>query len=132
MASLLPLCPLSGLASLYRSRLFTKAPRLRQKMPRAKVAAPLSLRLNKQPMPKHLFLAGASGAVGRPLIALLLADGWSVTGTTRSAAKAQQLTALGIEAAVVDVFDAAALRAAVLRARPDVVVHQLTDLPPGL
>jgi len=83
-------------------------------------------------MQKHLFLAGASGAIGRPLIALLLADGWAITGTTRSAAKAQQLTALGIEAAVIDVFDADALHAAVLRARPDVVVHQLTDLPPGL
>ncbi len=83
-------------------------------------------------MTKHLFLAGASGAIGRPLIPLLLADGWRVTGTTRSPAKAEQLAALGIAPVVVDVFDAAALRAAVLRAHPDVVVHQLTDLPPGL
>ena len=83
-------------------------------------------------MSKRLFLAGASGVVGRYLIPLLLADGWAVTGTTRSADKAAHLVALGVEPAIVDVFDAAALRAAVGAAQPDVVVHQLTDLPPGL
>jgi len=83
-------------------------------------------------MTQRLFLAGASGVVGRHLIPLLLADGWAVTGTTRSAGKAARLAALGVEPAIVDVFDAAALRDAVGAARPDVVVHQLTDLPPGL
>ena len=83
-------------------------------------------------MSKRLFLAGASGVVGRHLILLLLADGWAVTGTTRSAQKAKQLSASGIEPAIVDVFDAPALREAVVRAKPDVVMHQLTDLPPGL
>lgn len=83
-------------------------------------------------MTKRLFLAGASGVIGRQLIPLLLREGWSITGITRSPDKARQLEALGVEAAVVDVFDAATLTEAVLRARPDVVVHQLTDLPPGL
>jgi len=77
----------------------------------------------------RIFLAGASGAIGRRLTPLLLAAGHTVTGTTRSLGKAEELKARGIEAVVVDVFDAAALRDAVLRARPDVVIHQLTDLP---
>ena len=83
-------------------------------------------------MTKRLFLAGAFGVIGRHLIPLLLREGWSITGTTRSPDKARQLEAFGIEPAVVDVFDAATLSEAVLRARPTVVVHQLTDLPPGL
>jgi nucleoside-diphosphate-sugar epimerase len=77
----------------------------------------------------RIFLAGASGTIGRRLTPLLIAAGHAVTGTTRSAAKAEELQAHGVEAIVVDVFDAAALRAAVFRVRPDVVIHQLTDLP---
>jgi nucleoside-diphosphate-sugar epimerase len=82
--------------------------------------------------PHRIFVAGASGAVGRPLCRLLVADGFQVVGTTRSAAKAPALAALGVEPVVVDVFDAAGLRHAVAAARPDVVVHQLTDLPTAL
>ena len=77
----------------------------------------------------RIFLAGASGAVGRRLIPLLLADGHSVTGTTRSAAKAAELEAHGVTLVVLDVFDAGALRDAVVNSRPGVVIHQLTDLP---
>lgn len=77
----------------------------------------------------RIFLAGASGAIGRRLTPLLLAAGHSVTGTTRSTGKAEELKACGVEAVVVDVFDADALRDAVAGARPDVVIHQLTDLP---
>jgi nucleoside-diphosphate-sugar epimerase len=80
----------------------------------------------------RVFIAGASGAIGRPLCRLLVADGWEVTGATRSAAKAAALAALGVTPVIVDVFDAAGLRAAVVAARPDMAVHQLTDLPPGL
>jgi nucleoside-diphosphate-sugar epimerase len=58
-----------------------------------------------------------------------VADGWYVVGTTRQAAAAAALKASGVEPAVVDVFDAEALRAAVLAARPAAVIHQLTDLP---
>ena len=60
---------------------------------------------------------------------LLISAGHTVTGTTRSAEKADDLKAAGIEPVVVDVFDKDALRDAVVRARPDVVIHQLTDLP---
>lgn len=79
-----------------------------------------------------LFLAGASGAIGRTLAPMLVAAGWRVVGTTRSTGKAEMLKSLGVEPVVVDAFDAPALLAAVAAAKPDIVVHQLTDLPPGL
>jgi nucleoside-diphosphate-sugar epimerase len=81
---------------------------------------------------KCIFLAGASGAIGRRLAPLLVADGWRVVGATRSAAKAPLLREMGVEPAVVDVFDAGALREAVAGARPEIVIHQLTDLPHAL
>jgi nucleoside-diphosphate-sugar epimerase len=77
----------------------------------------------------RVFLAGASGVIGRRLVPLLLSVGHQVTGTTRSAEKADALRALGAEPAVIDVFDAAKVRDLVLAARPDAIVHQLTDLP---
>jgi nucleoside-diphosphate-sugar epimerase len=76
-----------------------------------------------------VFLAGASGAIGRRLVPLLLADGHEVIGMTRSADAARELEAAGVRAVIVDVFDADALKRAVVEARPDVVMHQLTDLP---
>jgi nucleoside-diphosphate-sugar epimerase len=77
----------------------------------------------------RIFLAGASGAIGRRLTPLLLAAGHDVSGSTRNADTARRLNAAGIRAVVVDVFDAAALRDAVVNADPEVVIHQLTDLP---
>ena len=79
-----------------------------------------------------IFLAGATGVIGRRLIPLLLAAGHRVVGTTRSPQKAAALLSQGVEAAVVDAFDANALRQAVLTARPEIVMHQLTDLPAQL
>ena len=81
---------------------------------------------------KRIFLAGASGAIGRRLVPLLLQAGYQVTGTTRSYQKSALLMKMGIVPAVVDVFDAPGLRDAVVAAAPDIVIHQLTDLPPGL
>jgi nucleoside-diphosphate-sugar epimerase len=81
---------------------------------------------------KRVFLAGATGAIGRILCRLLVNDGWHVVGTTRRAEAADHLKALGVEPAVVDVFDADALRTAVLAAQPAAVIHQLTDLPKQL
>jgi uncharacterized protein YbjT (DUF2867 family) len=78
---------------------------------------------------RRVFLAGASGAVGRPLCRLLVADGMHVVGTTRSPEKARLLWSLGVEPVVIDVYDRDALCQAVVSARPDVVIHQLTDLP---
>jgi nucleoside-diphosphate-sugar epimerase len=76
-----------------------------------------------------VFLAGAAGAIGRRLTPLLIKAGHQVTGTTRSKDKAAQLETAGAMPVVVDVFDAAALRAAVAKAAPDIIIHQLTDLP---
>lgn len=76
-----------------------------------------------------IFLAGASGAIGRRLTPLLLAAGHQVTGATRSMESARDLEAAGVRAAIVDVFDAKALTRALIDARPDVVIHQLTNLP---
>ncbi len=83
-------------------------------------------------MHQTIFLAGAAGAIGRRLAPILVADGWRVVGTTRSAARALLLSDLGVEPVVVDVYDAAALRTAVVACRPEVVIHQLTDLPYAL
>jgi len=77
----------------------------------------------------RVFLAGASGAIGRRLTPLLRQAGHDVTGMTRSADVAHGLEAAGVHPIVVDVYDAAALKQAVVAARPDVVMHQLTDLP---
>ena len=83
-------------------------------------------------MSHRIFLAGATGAIGQRLIPLLRAAGHHVAGTTRFEAKLSALRALGAEPVVVDVFAADALKQAVLAAKPDIVIHQLTDLPPGL
>ena len=77
----------------------------------------------------RVFLAGASGAVGRRLTPLLLAEGHEVFGTTRSSGNAGAIEALGAAAVIVDVYDPDALTGAMHSARPDVVIHQLTDLP---
>jgi nucleoside-diphosphate-sugar epimerase len=76
----------------------------------------------------RIFLAGATGVIGRRLTPLLLQAGHRVVGTTRTPAKREMLHALGAEPLVVDVFDAEALMRAVGAAAPDVVIHQLTDL----
>ncbi|RUU11705.1 NAD(P)-dependent oxidoreductase [Mesorhizobium sp. USDA-HM6] len=80
----------------------------------------------------RIFLAGASGAIGRRLIPQLLGAGHQVTATTRQSVKVDELRALGADPVVVDVFDAGGLRAAIAAAKPEIVIHQLTDLPAGL
>ncbi|HEX5979777.1 MAG TPA: NAD(P)-dependent oxidoreductase [Thermoleophilaceae bacterium] len=77
----------------------------------------------------RVFVAGASGAIGRRLLPQLIAAGHDVTGTTRSEAAAEAIRAAGAQAAICDALDAQALHAAVTGAAPEVVVHQLTALP---
>lgn len=77
----------------------------------------------------NVFLAGASGVIGRRLVPLLRDAGHQVTGTTRSPEKAAALETLGAKGVVVDVYDARALLKVMYAAHPDVVIHQLTDLP---
>jgi 2-alkyl-3-oxoalkanoate reductase len=76
-----------------------------------------------------VFLAGATGVIGRPLVRRLLEAGHDVAGTTRSPDRGRALKELGVEAVVLDARDLEALRAAVIEAAPDVVINQLTDLP---
>jgi nucleoside-diphosphate-sugar epimerase len=80
----------------------------------------------------NIFLAGATGVIGRRLVPLLRDAGHAVTGTSRSPEKASALDVLGARGIVVDVYDARALLAAMSAAYPDVVMHQLTDLPQTL
>src|SRR5260221_12475713 len=77
----------------------------------------------------RVFLAGATGAIGRWLVPMLLRAGDDVIGRTRSAEKARELERAGVAAAMLDVFDAQATRAAMRAAKPEAVIHQLTDLP---
>jgi uncharacterized protein YbjT (DUF2867 family) len=77
----------------------------------------------------RIFLAGATGVIGVRLLPLLLADGHTVAGMTRTPAKLDALAQAGAEPVLCDVFDADALRDAVTGFAPDLVMHQLTDLP---
>ena len=76
-----------------------------------------------------IFVAGGTGAIGRPLIVGLLAKGHTVIALTRSPEKAQALVKQGLEPAIADVFDSDAVKAVVSRAQPEVVIEQLTALP---
>ena len=76
-----------------------------------------------------VFIAGGTGAIGRPLVAQLLAKGHVVVALTRSPEKARAALGRGVDFAEADVFDGEAVKSAVARARPDVVIEQLTALP---
>jgi nucleoside-diphosphate-sugar epimerase len=79
----------------------------------------------------RIFVAGSTGVIGARLVSLLLGAGHAVVGMTRRPESAHALVALGAEAVVADALDRTALLTAVERARPDVVMHQLTDLAGG-
>src|SRR5512146_1019050 len=76
----------------------------------------------------RVLVIGATGAIGTRLVPQLTERGHSVTGTSRSAAKAGALRALGAGPVTLDVLDAAAVRAAVAGARPDAIIYQATAL----
>lgn len=77
----------------------------------------------------RVFVAGATGAIGRPLVQQLVAAGHEVTGMTRTPAKTAWLRDAGAEAVACDALDAEETAAAVRAAEPEVVIDQLTDLP---
>ena len=77
----------------------------------------------------RIFLAGATGVIGRRIVPLLREAGHDVAGMTRSESNVVALRALGAQPVICDVFDAAAVRAAMTGFAPDLVMHQLTDLP---
>jgi nucleoside-diphosphate-sugar epimerase len=76
----------------------------------------------------RVFVAGAGGAVGSRLVSLLASAGRSVVGLTHTPAKANVIRAAGAEAAIVDGLNRAAVVKAVVDAKPDVIVHQMTSL----
>jgi nucleoside-diphosphate-sugar epimerase len=77
----------------------------------------------------RVFVAGATGVIGRVLVPMLREAGHEVVGMTRSDERAAELRGQGVEAAVCDAFEADGVARAVAAARPDVVVNQLTDIP---
>lgn len=76
----------------------------------------------------RVFVAGAGGAIGGPLVRRLVEAGHEVVATTRSPQKLERLRALGAQAVAMDGLDATAVGEAVARAEPEVVVHQMTAL----
>ena len=76
----------------------------------------------------RIFVARATGAVGRRLVPRLVRAGHSVTGLTHRPSKAGFVRELGAEPVVSDALDERSIRAAVVAAHPDVIVHELTDL----
>ncbi len=77
----------------------------------------------------RIFLAGASGVIGVRLVPLLVRAGHEVAGMTRTPAKADTLRGLGADPVVCDVYDADGLLHEVVSFAPDLVLHELTDLP---
>jgi nucleoside-diphosphate-sugar epimerase len=79
-----------------------------------------------------VFVAGATGALGKQLVPLLVANGHDVVGMTRTDAKRDQLRSLGVEPVVADALDAATVGRVVGEVEPDVIVHELTAIPPRI
>jgi nucleoside-diphosphate-sugar epimerase len=76
-----------------------------------------------------IFVAGASGAIGQPLVAELIRQGHAVTGMTRSDAGAEWLRKAGATVARVSAFDGAALEAELRRSSAEIVIDEFTALP---
>ena len=77
----------------------------------------------------RVFIAGATGAIGHPLISHLIAAGHDVVGMTSSERGLQTLREAGAKGVVANALDAQAVQAAMSKARPDAVIEELTSLP---
>ena len=77
----------------------------------------------------RILIAGATGAIGRPSVRRLIANRHEVFALARSPDSASALKEIGAEAIIADALDAAAVKAAVRRIRPDAVINELTSLP---
>ncbi|MGH6976588.1 MAG: NAD-dependent epimerase/dehydratase family protein [Stellaceae bacterium] len=76
----------------------------------------------------RVLVAGATGVIGRHLVPLLAAAGHSVVGLSHTASKAAVIRQLGAEPAIADGLDRAAVQRALVQARPEIVVHEMTAL----
>ena len=76
----------------------------------------------------NVFVAGATGAIGKQLLPMLVENGHEVTGMTRTAAKAEAIRAMGAEPAVADALDPESVAQVVAQAEPDAVIHELTTI----
>src|SRR3954451_24350124 len=83
---------------------------------------------NTEEATMKVFIAGATGALGGRLVPILVASGHDVVGMTRSPLKAERLREMGAESVVADGLDRKAVIDAVVRAEPEVVIHQMTAL----
>ena len=81
---------------------------------------------------KKVFVAGATGVIGRALCKMLIKDDWTVYGTTRCEDKVKMLKEMGVEPIIIDIYDEKKLEEILSLIKPDLVMHQLTDLPAGL
>ncbi len=77
----------------------------------------------------RIFVAGASGVIGRRLVPLLVAHSHDVAAMTRTESKLEELQLMGATPILCDVFDRDELARVVTAFEPDIVIHQLTDLP---
>jgi nucleoside-diphosphate-sugar epimerase len=80
----------------------------------------------------RVFVAGATGAIGRKLLPLLAAEDHEIVGMTRSEERAAQIRDMGGEPVIADAFDAERVKAVVSEARPEVVIHELTHIPKAI
>ena len=80
----------------------------------------------------RIFLAGATGAIGKRLLPMLVAAGHQVTGTTRTLGKSGSIRSAGAQAEVVDALNKRSVIDAVERTQPEVIIHELTAIPTGL
>jgi nucleoside-diphosphate-sugar epimerase len=77
----------------------------------------------------HVFIAGATGAIGQPLLRALSAAGHTVTAMVRSDTDRERLRSANVHTELADAFNESAVKEALMRARPDAVIDQLTSLP---
>ena len=80
----------------------------------------------------RVFVAGATGVIGQRLVPGLVEAGHTVTAMTRNLDRAEGLAALGADPVECDVYDTKGLEEALRKAKPDVVIHQLTALPQAI
>jgi 2-alkyl-3-oxoalkanoate reductase len=76
----------------------------------------------------RVFVVGASGAIGTPLVSQLIDRGHEVVGTSTSPERAERVRALGAKAITLDLLDPRAVRTAVLESEPDAIAHEATAL----